>query len=189
MGRLDIDVEKIIMEIREEASKIEDLETIDFEDISVPRNVWNMPRVNERVHFNWDSFLYELENANKFVHVPFSAPALKENFLKAVIRKLAVKFTRFYLKTIVERQNTYNANSVRSLNEIGNFIRDMDIMSGRQNEINERLEMDIQNMNINFNKEYKKRLDVYERQNRYLKEELDKMKKRIEALSDGEIHI
>ena len=149
MSKLNVDVEEIMKEIKQQASLIDDLETLDFEDISTVKKEWDMPKVNERIYFKWDSFWDELSNANKFCNVDFIIPI---------------------------------PNSVRALNEIGNFVRDMEIAVNRQNEINNKLELDIQELNMRFNKECIKRLDVYERQNRYLRKELQDMKKQIDYL-------
>ena len=182
MSKLNVDVEEIMKEIKQQASLIDDLETLDFEDISTVKKEWDMPKVNERIYFKWDSFWDELSNANKFCNVDFIIPIPKGNFFATVIRKIVVKLIRFYFKITVARQNDYNANSVRALNEMGNFVRVMDIAVNRQNEINNKLELDIQELNMRFNKECIKRLDVYERQNRYLRKELQDMKKQIDYL-------
>ena len=186
MSKLNVDVEQIMKEIREQVSGIDDLETVDFEDISTVKKEWDMPKVNEKIYFKWDSFWDELVNANKFCNVDFNIPIPEGNFLATIVRKMIVKLIRFYFKITVARQNDYNANSVRALNEIGNFIRDVEIAVNRQNEINEKLELDIQEMNMHFNKECIKRLDVYERQNRYLRKELEEMKKQIDYLHENQ---
>lgn len=184
MSKLNVDVEEIMKQIREQAEQIDDLDTVDFEDVSISKKEWTMPHVNEKVNFRWDSFWNELSNANRFCNVDFTIPVPEGNFFATIIRKITVKLVRFYFKIMAERQNDYNANSVRTLNEVGNFIRDTEIAVNRQNEINEKIMNDIEECKLLFNKECIKRLEASDRQNKFLRQEIEALRRQIEFLRE-----
>ena len=151
-------------------------ETVEFERIPVYKadEVWK--NINEHRTFVWERFWDELARGNETWNVDYVVPCPPGGFLATLIRKIMMKLTRFYFRLVVERQNVYNANSIRTLNEVAVFIRDTEQALNIQNEINMKLQDDIQEQALRINKECIKRMEAMERQNEYLKQEIINIK-------------
>lgn len=184
MQKNEISVEEIMKEIKLKAKKYEIDERVTFEEIHMQKQFDKLPDIKVDWEFSYDKFHEELKRANDNYHVDFSIQCPRGNFIATIIRKIMIKLIRFYFKIVVGKQNNYNANSVRTLNEIGGFIRDMDKTIDRQNKINEKLEGNIQELILRINKDFYKRNEAIERQNEILKAEIKELKSKIGCLEN-----
>lgn len=153
-----VDVEKVMEQIKQQALEMEMKAGAVEADWLQTQKADMIEDINIEKEFIWDKFWNQLADTNRAWQVKFTTEA-----------------------ETVEKQNAYNANSVRTLNEIAVFIQDMEKVIIRQNEINTRLNREISELSVNSVKE---KMEVCERENQYLKNEVKLLKNQIKALKD-----
>lgn len=115
-----VDVEKIMMEIREEIKKNGlDKEILSFEEVPLP-NVSNNFEPNDE-EFDIDFFMESTDAMNSAYKIQ-TERVLLGNPISVFIKKIIRKFIRFYIIPIINDQTSFNAYTVRSCNSIRNYI-------------------------------------------------------------------
>lgn len=141
----EINVEEIMEEIRKNIQERGyDKEPLSFEDVQIPHAA-----LQGDVGYNADEFIYELNylnhNWNNNIQVPIVARNAVTNFIKKLIRKC----TQFIIFPIVNFQNAYNVSNVRCLNQVKEYIAEMECYKQRI----EQLEKEIKELKRNTENE------------------------------------
>lgn len=111
-----INIEEIMREIRNEISEKSYTEdNIDFEDIINKSS--NECLYNE---LEWNENLYMMNRTNEIAYYKELPKGIK-SFIKRIIRKMAT----FLMLPIVEQQSSYNAYTVRCMNQLDLFTKEM----------------------------------------------------------------
>lgn len=121
-GKVDVNVEEIMREIRRKIQMEEDAERLpSFE--SIPLRGERGQTVAAQEQMDWSIFMESLDYVNLNYNIPYYwsfGPNSIKTFLKRIVRKLV----KCILPPILAKQNMMNANFVRCLNQLKCFIED-----------------------------------------------------------------
>lgn len=132
----EINVEEIMKEIRQNIrERGYDKEPLSFEEVQVSK-----PAIASDVGYSVDLFLYELGYLNHNWSNSFQAPVTGRNPLVVFIKRVVRKFTRFIIFPIVNFQNSYNGSNVRCLNQIKEYMAEMDVYKQRIEQLEKEIE-------------------------------------------------
>ena len=134
----EINIEEIMEEIRANIKERGyDKEPLSFEEIEVSK-----PVIQGNSGYNAEELMSELgylnRNWNNSIHAPINSRNSLATFVKKVIRKC----TRFIVFPIVNFQNAYNASNVRCINQIKEYMAELEQYKTRV----EKLEKEIQRL-------------------------------------------
>ncbi len=118
----DINIEEIMDEIRQNIKdRGYDKAPVSFEQIEIHSSVLKIG-----TGYDSDEFMNELEfldsNCTTSFHVSIAGGNPFSVFIKKVIRKM----TRFIVAPLVDSQNAYNVSNVKCMNQISEFISEME---------------------------------------------------------------
>jgi hypothetical protein len=127
-----IDVQEIMEKIREEIKEKGYKESdLSFTDIEVKERDEILTNI-----FDKNEYMHSLSQANAYVNLGFYSTNIG-NGIKAVIKKIIRKLIAPIMLPVCERQETYNASSVRTLNQMNLYIRELETkISDLEKEIN-----------------------------------------------------
>ena len=91
------------------------------------------------------AYAEELRLANLFACVDMNVP-IGGSPLVCFCKKIIRKLTRFCIRPLVERQNEFNAHSVRTLNEMNVIMENMKKDKQKQDELIEKLSSKIREL-------------------------------------------
>lgn len=132
----EINIEEIMEEIRQNIKdRGYDKEPLSFESVQVSK-----PAVVAGDGYNADQFMHELEYMNHNWNNNFQVPVTGRNFLATFIKRLIRKCTRFIIFPIVNFQNSYNVSAVRCLNQIKEYMAEMDVYKQRIEQLEKEIE-------------------------------------------------
>ena len=149
---MEVNIEKIMDDIRAEIrAKEYSADMISFSEVA------EKPSQNAE-GLNSNELICNLNKANAICLIPHNNPLTGNRivvFIKRVIRKLI----RFYVRPIVEQQNEFNAQTIRSLNEIGKYTMELNARPDSDNMAKkiEMLELKLETANKE-NEELRRRL-------------------------------
>ena len=118
----NINIEEMMDEIRQNSKdRGYDKEPVSFEEIEIHSSILKIG-----TGYDSDEFMDELEfldsNCTTSFHVPIAGGNPFSVFIKKVIRKM----TRFIVAPLVDSQNAYNVSNVKCMNQISEFISEME---------------------------------------------------------------
>lgn len=132
----EINVEEIMEEIRKNIKERGyDKEPLSFEEVQT-----SQPALQGDVGYNADDFLHELEYLNHNWNNNFQTPVASRNAIATFIKRVIRKCTRFIIFPIVNFQNAYNVSNVRCLNQIKEYMAEMDRYKQRIEQLEKELE-------------------------------------------------
>lgn len=115
---MKIDVEKIMEEIRADIkAKGYTNDLLSFQDVV-------MDNTTENLKFNMDEMNHCTHAANVSARVEYYHQIIPHRGLKNLIKIFIRKSMRFLLQPLVEEQNRYNADSVRTINQLIRFVQE-----------------------------------------------------------------
>lgn len=117
-----INIEEIMKEIRQNIKdRGYEKDPVSFEEIEMKNSVLKIG-----TGYDSDEFINELEfmdsNCTTSFHVPIAGGNPVSVFIKKVIRKL----TRFIVAPLVESQNAYNVSNLKCMNQVSEYISEME---------------------------------------------------------------
>lgn len=115
---IKIDVEKIMEEIREnikERGYTNDL--LSFQDIEINANAY-------ATKFSVSELEKWMKYTNSSHRIEYYHQVIPHNSLKNNVKAIIRKCLRFLLQPLVEEQNYYNANLVKTINQMNLFIQE-----------------------------------------------------------------
>ena len=126
----NVDIEKIMQEIREQVRAQGIKEDIPrFDDIPIDDS-----NVDGNGQNDWEIFMHSLRYMNQGYDIPYYwelGPKHVKTFVKRLIRKVL----KFLIPPIVERQNTFNAHTVRCLNTTRYFMEDQRVYNTKADKV------------------------------------------------------
>lgn len=132
----EINVEEIMEEIRQNIrERGYDKEPLSFEEVQVSK-----PAIVADGGYSADQFLYELGYINHNWNNNFQVPVTGRNLLAVFIKKVIRKLTRFIVFPIVNFQNSYNGSNVRCMNQIKEYMAEMDVYKQRIEQLEKEIE-------------------------------------------------
>lgn len=132
----DINIEEIMQEIRQNIKdKGYDKEPVSFEEIEMPQGA-----VSGGEGYQADVLLSELEYLNHNYYNQFHVPINGGNPFAVLIKKVIRKLTRFLVVPLVEFQNQYNASSLRCMNQMKEYITELETYQSRVEELEKELD-------------------------------------------------
>lgn len=131
----EINIEEIMKEIRQNIKdRGYDKEPLSFEDVEISKAAIQSEGV-----YNAEEFLHEIDYLNhnwcNSYMVPISSSNPAVVFIKKVIRKL----TNFIIFPIVNFQNAYNASNVKCMNQMKEYIAEMESYKNKIAQLEEEL--------------------------------------------------
>lgn len=132
----EINIEEIMEEIRQNIKdRGYDKEPLSFEDVQV-----SSPAIAAGDGYNASRLMYELDYMNHNWNNNFQVPVTGRNFLVVFVKKAIRKFTRFIVFPIVNFQNSYNGSNVRCLNQIKEYMAEIDVYKQRIEQLEKEIE-------------------------------------------------
>ena len=124
-----INIEEIMQQIRAEIKeKGYSADMLSFQDVECPAE-------KENFHYDEKECLDIVNCVNRDSHIPWTGE-LNQGGVKAFVKKIIRKLTGFLIAPIVERQNQFNSDVTRSINQFMGYME-------QQNEKIENYERDI----------------------------------------------
>lgn len=156
----DINIEKIMMEIREAIkSKNYDNLPVRFDDVCL--------RIDKKqTDFNINHFNESVNYLNNKYHVVAYRNIMSRNGLLGkfiiFVKKILRKSIKFYIEPIVDSQNEFNASVAQSINEIRRYVYETQTS---KDDIN----FEISKLELDLNKNVKKTIGLYMQDNKKIK--------------------
>lgn len=171
----NINIEKIMAEIRKTIQyKNYTKLPVNFEDIEVISN-----GEYDIYKYDQNNLLKHIDKINtEYMIQPYKVIKSRSGILGRIIifiKKVFRKSIKFYIEPIVEEQNEFNANMVRTINEIRNYI----MLNKRTDE---NIDFKLSELKLDINKSIEKPLLLYNESNIKIREDNIKLKEKIHQL-------
>lgn len=131
----NINIEDIMTEIRQNIKdRGYDKEPLSFEEVEMSK-----PVLLSGGGYNAEELIHELEYMNHNWCNTFNVPISGGNPFSVFIRKVIRKCTRFIVFPIVNFQNAYNVSSIRCINQIKEYMAELETYKARVDQLEKEL--------------------------------------------------
>lgn len=132
----EINIEEIMKEIRQNIKdRGYDKEPLSFEEI-----VMSKPAIQSDGNYNAEDFMQELDYLNRNWCNLFPSPVNGRNPVAVMIKKIVRRLTNFIVFPLVNFQNAYNASNIRCLNQVKEYMAELEDYKTRIEQLEKEIE-------------------------------------------------
>ena len=132
----EINIEEIMQEIRQNIKdRGYEEETLSFEDVKLSQSA-----IQASAGFSADDLMHEINYLNGNWCNNYAVPTAGRNPIMVIIKKVVQKLTNFIVFPIVNFQNAYNASNVRCVNQMREYIAEMEGYKARIEQLEKEVE-------------------------------------------------